>query len=199
MQNLDFLICPVLYLWRALAFSPQRHFPGASLRTAPGQGESPADTKGSRSPKRHFPQCLGPCTAPRGVRLFLLRTGCGFIAGSPAHPQSPGERGCSAGVCKPYVAGLCLPALCVVRRTQSPVAGQAAARCARSPRAESQRGQALPGWCWGYLGILLPLAWGEDFLPAVASSTVVFPLRWGTSWLLCYGHLSLRAGMLQFH
>lgn len=70
---------------------------------------------------------------------------------SPTRPQSPGERGRGADVRKPYIAGLCLPALRVVRRTQSPVvgqpAGQAAACRAHGPWVESQQGSA--GGTWG--------------------------------------------------
>lgn len=96
-----------------LAFLPQRHFPDALPRAAPGQGRSPTDTKGASH------SVLGPARHQEESDYFSW-----VYSQFPCPSPNPVEQGRGSAVHKQYGADLCFPALCVGGGCRAPLQGR---------------------------------------------------------------------------
>lgn len=152
MQNLDFLICPVLYLASA-CFLASEALPRCLAKSSPRPGQV------SHCHQRHLSQCPGPCRHQE-ESIFP-----GFIVSSPTNPQTLWSRAVAL-LSISSMEQICAFLPSVWEEDAEPHCRAGGSwPCPWSPGWEP----VGPGFAWAGLGILLLLTWGEDLLPASAA------------------------------
>lgn len=159
MQNLDFLICPVLYLASA-CFLASEALPRCLAESSPRPGQVSHLT-----PKAPLTVSWA-LQAPRGIYFSWV------YSQFPYQSPNPVEQGRGSAVHKQYGAGLCFPTLCVGGGCRAPLQG----RWQLALPVVSRLGASGAGLCLGRAGDPTAAYMGRGSSASLCSSTTVSPL-----------------------